>query len=174
MPKADHKLSTSRAPSRMTRATSKPNPRARKKATATNVAVKARTGRGANAAPRPRAKLDWPGALRRVQLIVDLLRNGYHGEGERRWKLDERITEKALAYYAAKARDPNANPRGDKYDAVIALIAGTGQSLEWVWGGDPSLMILELAERAFRSRARRRPGEWPLQLHPRRGKQSRA
>jgi hypothetical protein len=115
-----------------------------------------------NSAPLPYS-MSWPRAPHRASGLVQ---NGWHGQGQESWMLDKEIAENALAYFEAKARNPNARPRQHKWTAVLLLCGGTGISLDWLFIGDPGNLISSLVHARQRDPGAR--GNIPVVLHPKR------
>jgi hypothetical protein len=70
--------------------------------------------------------------LKRAEQVIDLLRTRYVCHG---WKIDEQAAERVLAYFRAGA------PDDDSFGPVVDFFGRHGQSLDWVFLGDPGGMI---------------------------------
>lgn len=85
-------------------------------------------------------------ALARAEEVVSLLRTCHVREG---WKVDEAAAERALAYcraYGANGSDPD-----DEREAAGDFFFSHGQSLDWIFRGDPRGLICGRAAHSKRA-----------------------
>jgi hypothetical protein len=92
-------------------------------------------------------------ALRRAQEIVDILRERWIYL-EKGWEVDEAAAERTLEYFRRWAADGSDDD--DLREAANKFLSDHGQSLDWVYDGDPCGMIRGLA-----THSRRAVAAWP-------------
>jgi hypothetical protein len=105
-------------------------------------------------APGDVAVFDHAEALQRMEFLIKVLRAAYVREG---WSVDEVGAANALTYMRAYAARPHHDVDDDDHDdaathAIVAFLGSHGQSLDWVFAGDPSGMISQCAGRSERAR----------------------
>jgi hypothetical protein len=102
--------------------------------------------------PSPDFEIDHKAILARVEQIVDLLRTCYVREG---WKIDEAAADRALRYFRRHVEGPPfENEDQDTiefHEGVVEFVGSHGQSLDWIFDGDPGGMICRLAARSERA-----------------------
>jgi hypothetical protein len=97
-------------------------------------------------------EIDYAASLRRLERIVTTLHNGYVCDG---WSVDEGGAEKALAYLQSRAG--GAPDDDEAWAATIAFLDSHNQSLDWVFRGEPGVMICATAAHSKRAREARGP-----------------
>jgi hypothetical protein len=90
--------------------------------------------------------------LARIEQIVDLLRTCYVREG---WKIDEAAADRALRYFRRHVEGPPFDNEDQDtiefHEGVVEFVGSHGQSLDWIFAGDPGGMICRLAARSKRA-----------------------
>ena len=86
-------------------------------------------------------------ALERLEYVIDVLRTRVVKDG---WSIDETAAKRTLNYYRLRA---DGSPEHDIEEALSrAFIFDHGQSLDWIWMGDPVGMICKAASGSVRAR----------------------
>jgi hypothetical protein len=102
--------------------------------------------------PSPDFEIDHKAILARVEQIVDLLRTCYVREG---WKIDEGAADRALRYFRRHVEGPPLENEDQDttefHEGVVEFVGSHGQSLDWIFDGDPGGMICRLAARSKRA-----------------------
>jgi hypothetical protein len=84
--------------------------------------------------------IDHRAILARVEQIIDLLCTCHVREG---WELDEEGAERTLRYFRHCA--DGGQDDDHEYTAASKFLYRNGQSLDWVFDGDPRVMICHAA-----------------------------
>jgi hypothetical protein len=79
------------------------------------------------------------GAADRAEQLIHMLRTCHVREG---WQIDEESAERVLAYFRDGA------PDDDRFQCVIDFCDQHNQSLDWIFCGNPGVMICQLAAQA--------------------------
>jgi hypothetical protein len=86
--------------------------------------------------------IDHRAILARVEQILDLLRTCHVRDG---WRLDEEGAERTLRYFRHRADGGQDDDRYHELRAANEFLYRNGQSLDWVFVGDPRGMICNAA-----------------------------
>jgi hypothetical protein len=97
-------------------------------------------------APVDATELDRPGALKRMEQVVELLRTCYVREG---WTIDNEAAERALAFMRQYAKD--GSEPDDGREATLDFLHSHGQSLDSVFCGDVGVMVCWGAQHSERA-----------------------
>jgi hypothetical protein len=109
---------------------------------------RSRTERRRGVAATSPIVIDYAASLRRLEKIVTTLRQAYVSDG---WSIDQAGAEKALAYLQSRA---GGAPDDDgACAATIAFLDSHNQSLDWVFRGEPCMMICAAAAHSKRARS---------------------
>lgn len=84
--------------------------------------------------------------LARAEEVVELLRTRYVRKG---WQIDEAAAERALKYFRKSAADGSDDD--ELREAAIEFLSSHGQSLDWVFDGNPVGMICDCAKHSKRA-----------------------
>ena len=80
--------------------------------------------------------------MARFEQVLEALRAHYISDN---FKLDEEATARALNYFRDRAAGKPEPENDPEWDAALKFVYDHGQSLDWVYDGNPLVMICKLA-----------------------------